>query len=307
MSRILQNEDVLISDWQANAENYLGSKIAIPGSSELLNNNTNQYSVSGTGTLTRNLIIGPDPSATFVAGCVFKIVWDCTVTRAGYSIIIFNTDMSTVLSGAVTTTINLSYNGTDWVISNGILDAKSVLAAYVAPVLSVAGKTGAVVLVKGDVGLGNVDNTSDANKPVSTAQGVAISNAQAAATAVGSAAQSTANSAQSTATSALSKVNALMALDTVATWAAGVQSVVPTANLYYLEVTAVNGNVTLNVTPLANTLPGSEITIFLGFTGTYTVTQGSNAVFPMITGVASVVQVLTLVWNGATYYQKSLS
>jgi hypothetical protein len=36
-------------------------------------------------------------------------------------------------------------------------------------------------LAKGDVGLGNVDNTSDADKPVSTAQGVAISAAQAAA------------------------------------------------------------------------------------------------------------------------------
>lgn len=34
---------------------------------------------------------------------------------------------------------------------------------------SVAGKTGVVTLVKADVGLGNVDNTSDANKPISTA------------------------------------------------------------------------------------------------------------------------------------------
>mgnify|MGYP000141012026 CR=1 FL=1 len=37
------------------------------------------------------------------------------------------------------------------------------------PVTSVAGKTGAVTLAKGDVGLGNVDNTSDTNKPISTA------------------------------------------------------------------------------------------------------------------------------------------
>ncbi len=37
-------------------------------------------------------------------------------------------------------------------------------------VLSVAGRTGAVVLTKTDVSLGNVDNTSDANKPVSIAQ-----------------------------------------------------------------------------------------------------------------------------------------
>jgi hypothetical protein len=47
-------------------------------------------------------------------------------------------------------------------------DANYIDAAG-APVQSVAGKTGAVSLVKGDVGLGNVDNTSDANKPISTA------------------------------------------------------------------------------------------------------------------------------------------
>lgn len=41
-------------------------------------------------------------------------------------------------------------------------------------VVSVAGKTGVVSLVKADVGLPNVDNTSDANKPVSTAQQAAL-------------------------------------------------------------------------------------------------------------------------------------
>ncbi|NSY17272.1 hypothetical protein [Neorhizobium sp. AL 9.2.2] len=39
---------------------------------------------------------------------------------------------------------------------------------------SVNGQTGIVVLAKSDVGLGNVDNTSDANKPVSTAQQTAL-------------------------------------------------------------------------------------------------------------------------------------
>jgi hypothetical protein len=48
------------------------------------------------------------------------------------------------------------------------------ITAASAPVTSVAGKTGAVTLVKGDVGLGNVDNTSDVNKPVSTAQATSI-------------------------------------------------------------------------------------------------------------------------------------
>ena len=41
-------------------------------------------------------------------------------------------------------------------------------------VLSVAGKTGVVTLDKNDVALGNVDNTSDVNKPISTAQSTAL-------------------------------------------------------------------------------------------------------------------------------------
>jgi hypothetical protein len=43
-----------------------------------------------------------------------------------------------------------------------------------ANVASVAGKTGVVTLDKSDVGLGNVDNTSDANKPISTATQAAL-------------------------------------------------------------------------------------------------------------------------------------
>ncbi|NBW17901.1 MAG: hypothetical protein EBR82_59005, partial [Caulobacteraceae bacterium] len=41
-------------------------------------------------------------------------------------------------------------------------------------VTSVAGRTGDVTLAKSDVGLGNVDNTSDANKPISTATQTAL-------------------------------------------------------------------------------------------------------------------------------------
>lgn len=44
----------------------------------------------------------------------------------------------------------------------------------VGPVASVAGKTGAVTLAKADVSLGNVDNTSDAAKPISMATQTAL-------------------------------------------------------------------------------------------------------------------------------------
>ena len=54
-----------------------------------------------------------------------------------------------------------------------------------APVASVNNKTGAVTLAKGDVGLGNVDNTSDANKPISNATQTALNGKQAKITASG--------------------------------------------------------------------------------------------------------------------------
>lgn len=52
--------------------------------------------------------------------------------------------------------------------------ATAVEAAAAAPVQSVNGMTGSVTITKASIGLGSVDNTSDANKPVSTAQQTAI-------------------------------------------------------------------------------------------------------------------------------------
>jgi hypothetical protein len=67
-------------------------------------------------------------------------------------------------------------NGKTYILST---DSPSTLADWkiitaVGDVTSVAGRTGAVALTKTDVGLSNVDNTSDAAKPVSTAQATSI-------------------------------------------------------------------------------------------------------------------------------------
>ena len=51
---------------------------------------------------------------------------------------------------------------------------ESIVEIGAGAVTSVAGKTGAVALAKADVGLSNVDNTSDAGKPVSTATQTAL-------------------------------------------------------------------------------------------------------------------------------------
>ncbi len=70
---------------------------------------------------------------------------------------------------AATTTAAGVMSSTDKTKLNGI-----EAGAQVNKVTSVAGKTGAVILSKSDVGLGNVNNTSDANKPISTATQTAL-------------------------------------------------------------------------------------------------------------------------------------
>lgn len=66
---------------------------------------------------------------------------------------------------------------TTWVITGSTpssLSSWTQLSYPTAPVTSVNGYTGAVTLSKADVGLGSVDNTSDASKPVSTATQTAL-------------------------------------------------------------------------------------------------------------------------------------
>lgn len=93
------------------------------------------------------------------------------------------------LSAALQAGSFLMYNGTNWrditpsdarlvtLNNNGKIDI-SLLPDISIPVTSVAGRTGDIVLTKADVGLNNVDNTSDENKPVSNAQRTAIADAK---------------------------------------------------------------------------------------------------------------------------------
>lgn len=68
-----------------------------------------------------------------------------------------------------------SINDRDFDLLKKIVTNTALLADTEAgDVSSVNGRTGAVTLTKSDVGLNNVDNTSDANKPVSTATQTAL-------------------------------------------------------------------------------------------------------------------------------------
>lgn len=77
------------------------------------------------------------------------------------------------VSIAGTTDINgvSTWNVGDWIVSNGSAWERIQTQDTVT---SVAGKIGVVTLVKSDVGLSNVDNTSDASKPISSATQAAL-------------------------------------------------------------------------------------------------------------------------------------
>ena len=78
-------------------------------------------------------------------------------------------------SGSVYIGIDPSPGSSDAVAEGpGNLYFTAERASAAAPVQSVAGKSGVVTLSKVDVGLGNIDNTADANKPVSAEQQAAL-------------------------------------------------------------------------------------------------------------------------------------
>jgi hypothetical protein len=110
---------------------------------------------------------------------------DATTTVAG---LMSSTDKSK-LDGIATSANNYVHPSTDGslhVPATGTTNAGKVLTAGATAgsmswvslpadaVTSVAGKTGVVTLVKADVGLGSVDNTSDLSKPISTATQTAL-------------------------------------------------------------------------------------------------------------------------------------
>ena len=73
----------------------------------------------------------------------------------------------------------------DWITEAAADGTITISGGGGGAVTSVAGRTGAVVLTKSDVSLANVDNTSDVNKPISSATQTAL-NAKAASTTVAS-------------------------------------------------------------------------------------------------------------------------
>lgn len=131
--------------------------------------NSGYASLDGSGKVPLTQI--PD---AVVGASVYQGTWNAaTNTPAIPAAAIGNKGWYYSVAVAGTTNINgiNSWAVGDQIISNGTVWQKIPNADAVN---SVNGQTGIVVLSKSDVGLGNVDNTSDANKPISTAQATAL-------------------------------------------------------------------------------------------------------------------------------------
>ena len=120
--------------------------------------------LDGAGKLTASQL-----PASAVGGLIYQGVWDsATNSPAIPAAIIGNKGHYYKVSANGSTTIDTinEWKIGDWIVSNGTTWDKIDNTDQVS---SVAGRTGAVVLTSADVGLANVNNTTDANKPISTA------------------------------------------------------------------------------------------------------------------------------------------
>ena len=163
-----------------------GSNISIS-----YNDNSNELTISAVGLQLAgdyaNLVNGRVPASQLPSYVddVIEVANFSTLPSSGESGKIYVTlenNKTYRWSGSIYVEISASPGSTDAVPEGSVnkyyTDARASAAA---PVQSVAGKTGVVTLTKDDVGLSNVDNTSDVNKPVSTAQAAADSAVQSAA------------------------------------------------------------------------------------------------------------------------------
>jgi Cellulase (glycosyl hydrolase family 5) len=163
--------------WQE-AGNYLGITLELP---------TESFEIIQPGSVALpNAPINSNTSTATVAGVTsvngLSGVITIDKTTVGLSNVDNTSDLakpvSTAVQNALNTKIDTSRIGAISGVAGLGADGKvptSQLPATSNAVTSVNTLTGVVVLTKTDIGLSNVDNTSDANKPVSTAQQTAIS------------------------------------------------------------------------------------------------------------------------------------
>jgi len=189
------------------------------------------------------------------------------------------------LPSATTSTLGGVIVGAGLSVSSGTVSAN---------LTSVAGRTGAVTLSKSDVALGNVDNTSDAAKPISTATQTALD---------GKAATSHAHGAGDITSGTLAAARLPIVLEQTQAIGNSGTSTTLALTTGSVQTVTLNGNCTFTM-PAATA--GASITLILTQSGTFTAAftgvlwAGGTA--PTITATASKVDVLVFISNGTSWF-----
>lgn len=160
--------DLLDSTNSTDARNSLG--LGTTDSVTFGTTNSTDLNISGDSTFSNRPTVGGVGVAlqSELSGAIYNGLWDASTNTPT---IVSSTGLIGeyyIISIAGTTTIDgiSSWSIGDQIRFNGTVWEK--IPQFDA-VSSVSGKTGAVTLVSSDVGLGNVDNTADLDKPISTA------------------------------------------------------------------------------------------------------------------------------------------
>lgn len=141
------------------------------GSALVVSDIPGRASANGIATLDSNGKIPLSQLSDAILGqVIYQGTWDAATNSPTLPAIPTNKGDYYVVSAAANR-FGIDFQVGDWIISNGTAWEK---VDNTDAVTSVAGKIGAVVLDRNDVGLSNVDNTSDLNKPISNATQTAL-------------------------------------------------------------------------------------------------------------------------------------
>jgi len=172
----------ILNDFLAQVHNTDGTlKPSVVDSSVLAPNAVDETSLGVTGGLDGQVLVKDAGSGTGLSWATpsSTVVSDATAGTKG--VVQLAGDLGGSAAAPTVPGLAAKLDSAQVGVANGVaaLDSSgkvpsAQLPASTAPVTSVAGKTGVVTLVKADVGLGNVDNTSDVSKPVSSATQTAL-------------------------------------------------------------------------------------------------------------------------------------
>jgi len=279
------------------------------------------YLITGTGTLARNVTIRMQTGVTPKDGWTQVINWRSNLTVGSYTLVIQSTDYTSLLSGAASQDFLIQYFNGSWEVSNidttitGRLTPYALISSisgYISSALAAFTGSSAITTL-GTIATGVWHGTAITDGYIASASTWNAKAPLASPALTGTPTSTTAatgtNTTQIATTAFVQNQFGAFATYNAVAWAASIDLTGLVGDV--LNTVAI-GSITNNTVINADVFSGgsvSEITFILPFGGAHTVTAGTNMSFTTITGVSTHTSILTVAWDAvsSTYIQKSFS